>query len=291
MPRPSKAIHALAKLRGEMGLTQEEFAQSIGSHRRTVQDIERGKLRLSRRMAMRISEKTGVSVNWLIRGASDQEIENVVGARWSDKDRQAVQERSNRWPGLRFATRRQQLSVCANLFKDYLLVRDLLEQMPTPIEASFRWHKFQKKALLDCIGSYGPCSVKSSEGDSVELKDILKESGITHEALQTIRDDLDAVSDELDSPRDPNIMARLLLAAVKAGTSNPTDMLEAFDELDKHPEPAADGSPFSEVFEMIKAEATAQKIAWPTLVSRLIYSALNVGQTESGSPPADLSVS
>jgi transcriptional regulator with XRE-family HTH domain len=253
MPRLSKAIHALAKLREEMGLTQEEFAQSIGSHRRTVQDIERGKLRLSRRMAMRISEKTGVSVNWLIRGAPDQEIENVVGARWSDKDRQAVQKRSNRWPSLRFATRRQQLSVCANLFKDYLLVRDLLEQMPTPIEASFRWHKFQKKALLDCMGSHDPVSVESSEVDSVELKDILKESGITHEALQTIRDDLDAVSDDLDSPQDSNIMARLLLAAVKAGTSNPTDVLEAFDELDKHPEPASDGSPFSEVFEMIKA--------------------------------------
>src|SRR5258707_11266689 len=76
MPRVAKAAHVLAKLRSQLGLYQREFAKRVGLSQRTIQDVERGILKLSRRSAIKVSEGTGVSVEWLLDNDSRKPIQN-----------------------------------------------------------------------------------------------------------------------------------------------------------------------------------------------------------------------
>jgi DNA-binding XRE family transcriptional regulator len=223
MGRPSKGTHVLAKLRQELGLQQKEMADRVRLHWRTIQDIERGKLKLSRRNAIRISETAGVSINWLLRNDPGLEILNVSGKKWSQKDRQAFEARSRRWPRLAYEARRWELGVCTTLLKDYVLVRSLLEEVPNPTQASLEWHQCQKKALCEFVSSYEPlCTKKESE---------LMENRLSRETIQTIRNDLDAISEALEAPRPEETLARLKIASFMAGTRQLGDGLRQFDEL------------------------------------------------------------
>jgi transcriptional regulator with XRE-family HTH domain len=241
--RASKGTHVLAKLRQELGLHQKEMADRVGLHWRTIQDIERGKPPLSRRNAMRISEKTGVSVNWLLRNDPAREIVNVSGKKWSHKDRQAFEARSKRWPGVVRQARMWELGVCATLFKDYLLVKALLEGVPNPTQASFKWHQCQKDALIKFASSYEPLRAKR--------KSELIEKVLNKEAIQEIKGDLDAISEELESLPSEGSLLRLLIALATAGTSNVSDVLAEFD---KHKETTPDRTPIEDAVRMIATQ-------------------------------------
>lgn len=67
MPASSKRS-CLAVLRSIAGITQRDLAQFVDCAPVTVQSIELGKLRLSKRLAQRISLQTGVSLDWLLAG-------------------------------------------------------------------------------------------------------------------------------------------------------------------------------------------------------------------------------
>src|SRR5258707_13742526 len=66
--RPSPFRHPIAVLRTLLALNQEEFGKEIGLSRRTIQSIELGKLRLTEANALKIEEKTGASIHWLLAG-------------------------------------------------------------------------------------------------------------------------------------------------------------------------------------------------------------------------------
>lgn len=66
MPRQSKSNHPLALLRRKLDLLQKEFADLAGCSLATIQSIELRRLELSRNLAARISERTGVSMDWLL---------------------------------------------------------------------------------------------------------------------------------------------------------------------------------------------------------------------------------
>ena len=65
MPVSSKKS-CLAVLRTVAEITQKELAELVDCAPVTVQSIELGKLRLSERLAERISLQTGVTINWLM---------------------------------------------------------------------------------------------------------------------------------------------------------------------------------------------------------------------------------
>jgi DNA-binding XRE family transcriptional regulator len=58
--------HPIADIRIRVGLTQPEFAHVIGCSCITVQKIEQGHLRLSKRLALNVEKHFGVSVDYLL---------------------------------------------------------------------------------------------------------------------------------------------------------------------------------------------------------------------------------
>src|SRR6266404_716242 len=67
MPASNKRS-CLAVLRSIAGITQRELADMVDCAPVTVQSIELGKLRLSERLAQRISLQTSVDLDWLLAG-------------------------------------------------------------------------------------------------------------------------------------------------------------------------------------------------------------------------------
>ncbi len=70
MPRAPSFFHPLRQIRTRSTFrTQQEFAKFIGVSTPTVQAIENGKLRLSRKLALRIERATGADHRELLKGA------------------------------------------------------------------------------------------------------------------------------------------------------------------------------------------------------------------------------
>ena len=64
--RPSPLRHPLAVLRYIIGLGQQDLADLCGCSRPTIQAVELLKLRLSKNLAIKIADATGVNVAWLL---------------------------------------------------------------------------------------------------------------------------------------------------------------------------------------------------------------------------------
>jgi DNA-binding XRE family transcriptional regulator len=66
--RPSSCKSTLTVMRSVAGLTQQRLADLIGCSRMSIQQIELGRLKLSDKMAEKISFHTGIDMNWLLGG-------------------------------------------------------------------------------------------------------------------------------------------------------------------------------------------------------------------------------
>ena len=64
--RPSSCKSTLTVMRSVAGITMQQLADVIGCNRQSLQQIELGRLKMSKHMAERISGHTGVSMNWLL---------------------------------------------------------------------------------------------------------------------------------------------------------------------------------------------------------------------------------
>lgn len=62
----SKAKHVVAWVREQLGLTQGQLANMIGSSRHTIQSIELGRMALSERFAYALNEATGIRAKWFL---------------------------------------------------------------------------------------------------------------------------------------------------------------------------------------------------------------------------------
>ncbi len=80
--RSSPLKHPVAILRTTLGLGQKEFGYLVGRAWRTIQSIELGNLPLSTKLAERISDETGVSFDWLMKGDPDAPIMAEHGRAW-----------------------------------------------------------------------------------------------------------------------------------------------------------------------------------------------------------------
>jgi transcriptional regulator with XRE-family HTH domain len=75
----SNLKHPVAVLRNLIGLGQKELAELVGYSTITIQSIELGKLGLSRALAERIAEETGVDPNWLLANDVKKPIVDYLG--------------------------------------------------------------------------------------------------------------------------------------------------------------------------------------------------------------------
>jgi transcriptional regulator with XRE-family HTH domain len=66
MSRPSALRHTVAVLRSIAGLTQKELAACIDRSRRSVQAVELGQVGLTTELAQKISDETGIELDWLL---------------------------------------------------------------------------------------------------------------------------------------------------------------------------------------------------------------------------------
>jgi len=73
--RPSRTKHPVTVLRKIAGLTQQALAGLVGCSRMAIQSIESQKLKLSVRLAERISLHTGISQTWLL--ANDYKLSPI----------------------------------------------------------------------------------------------------------------------------------------------------------------------------------------------------------------------
>jgi DNA-binding XRE family transcriptional regulator len=80
--RQSPLNHPLAVLRKELGMGQKEMAQKLGCSWRTIQSIELGTLKLSAKLANRISDETSVNIHWLMQGDPKAPIIDERGLPW-----------------------------------------------------------------------------------------------------------------------------------------------------------------------------------------------------------------
>jgi DNA-binding XRE family transcriptional regulator len=79
--------HSLAQLRVALGnLTQKEMGELAGVKRVTIQAIELGKLKLSPRLAHKISRATGANYGWLMDGDPSKPPINHAGRPYTEKD-------------------------------------------------------------------------------------------------------------------------------------------------------------------------------------------------------------
>jgi transcriptional regulator with XRE-family HTH domain len=223
VPRPSKATHVLAKLREELGLHQRELAERVGLHWRTIQDIELGKTTLSRRNAIRISEKIGVSVDWLLQNDPSTEIKNVSGKRWSNKDRQALEDRAKRWPNMPHIIRGQNLFICYNLLRDYVYFRSILESLPDQLKAISDWRQCTFRALVEFLGTHPEAAKRESE---ISGRNDHEQPHLTPDSVQSIKDDCDAIADYCYSERPQDEITEAVKIALNMGWT--------FDEVMKH---------------------------------------------------------
>jgi hypothetical protein len=103
---------------------------------------------------MRISEKTGVSIHWLLANDPAREIVNVSGELWSNQDRAASERRAERFPRITRLTRKLQATVSGLLLHEYLELRTLIEAMPNPLAALLAWHEIRKQALEEFVKKF-----------------------------------------------------------------------------------------------------------------------------------------
>jgi DNA-binding XRE family transcriptional regulator len=209
----------VTKLREELGLSQIDFAKKVGAHRNTIYGLEKGSLELSRRVAIRISQKTGVNANWLLLNDANAPITDWGGRPWSREKDLPNAERLKQFPEERPLVLAWQLETCLPLLTQYLLTREVIEHAPNSGEAASRWRKVYKKALDEFVESYGP--------DSGKLKDLIQRFRLGGKGLNTIRDDIDAVIDLEAHWRDPRAIKTETLGDILIHAGMANNMLEA----------------------------------------------------------------
>jgi transcriptional regulator with XRE-family HTH domain len=232
MSRTAKGAHVLFRLREKLGLLQKQLAEKVGLSTYTIRDIERGVLKLTRRNAIKISEATGVSPQWLMDNKPAVPIQNIAGKRWTTKD---VPD-PNRWNRLDHETRRYELAPRVILLDQYLQMCSLIEMASSPIEAIQEWKERFDDAMGAFVDEYQPLREKVQDDHSneqmiatpvtdqkliAELMDKTLElrSGLSASDLQQIKDDIETLQWAYENPSGKDPVTRAFWKAVAEGRS------------------------------------------------------------------------
>jgi transcriptional regulator with XRE-family HTH domain len=228
MARPPKAAHVLARFRIEkLNWLQKVLADRCGLSDRTIQDIERGILKLSRRNAMRISAATGVDTQWLLDDNPSKPVLNVDGRKWSLKDL----DRQKQWEQIGTEARRFELAPHYLLLQQYLQASDLIEGLPNAYKAARKWDEYFSEALGRFINEYAPARERVREWESaIEVQDdtptpaeiaesetALFRSNAPIDGLKKAQDDINAMIEAYDQPARSDKAARDFWKALHSG--------------------------------------------------------------------------
>jgi transcriptional regulator with XRE-family HTH domain len=123
-----------AVLRLAIGLSAQEFSLQIGKSLPTVKSLESGKLALSEATAAVISQKTGISLGWLLAGDTSAPMIDLEGKPWTIDNYERA--RAQRMRGMIDLGQ-------VSLRPEYLIerTRSLLENQKTPEEFLIVWSR------------------------------------------------------------------------------------------------------------------------------------------------------
>lgn len=83
MSRPSPLLHTLAVLRSVTGLAQKELATLVECHPRTIQAVELGQNALTHELAQKVTDATGVALDWLVADDISKPVRARIGGIYS----------------------------------------------------------------------------------------------------------------------------------------------------------------------------------------------------------------
>lgn len=84
---------ALIRLREIAGITQRELAQIVGKNLTTIKVLELGRLKLSQKLAEKISLETGISAKWLLDKMAETEPVDIMGRPYTKATFDAAREK------------------------------------------------------------------------------------------------------------------------------------------------------------------------------------------------------
>jgi transcriptional regulator with XRE-family HTH domain len=93
MTKNDNANQNLKRLRSFLGKTQREMAAIAGCSRHTIESIEFGRLKLSPKLALKISRACAVDFDWLTDSKADDQIISDRGEPYNLDDFKSAQER------------------------------------------------------------------------------------------------------------------------------------------------------------------------------------------------------
>ncbi|MEK7950525.1 helix-turn-helix transcriptional regulator [Luteolibacter soli] len=125
-------------------LTQSDFARLIGRTAATIKSIESGRLALSDDLAKRISQVTGVSLPWLLKGDSSQPIRARDGKPYAlaHLERAQFELRDRKEGKAPFGIKRAVIATQGETVAD--LVRELSKRFARHPDGEFRMWKLQQ---------------------------------------------------------------------------------------------------------------------------------------------------
>jgi transcriptional regulator with XRE-family HTH domain len=88
----TSSFNTVAHLRKILQRTQEDFAVLAGVSRNAVASLESGRLKLSARLANKISEQTNVNPHWLLTADPSAPMVNCDNQPWRQEDFEAAQK-------------------------------------------------------------------------------------------------------------------------------------------------------------------------------------------------------
>jgi len=156
--KPFTERHPLAVLRRVIGKTQPQMAEMLGCSAATIQSIEVGRLRMSERLAQKISLKTDISPGWLLQGDSVAPPVDTTGAPYTQESFEMNQPIMHPLPVIGVSDWlsgiwRQVLGILASAHKrgELPLCEYKLRESLRALEQRFGYHDCSKMVAPDLI--------------------------------------------------------------------------------------------------------------------------------------------
>ena len=183
--RPSVCRHVLVKIRRELNdLRQKELADIVGRSTSTIKRVELGKLKLSRRLAWKLNEVLGVSVNYLLANDLRKKPVTDSGEPWT-------REIYDRLPGTRWRKLDPYERVWKLLYSEMLISRfqeywGMINRVPNPLEAAWKLCEKLEKAYVAFLREYPPAVavLKHAQNEHPFFKPVAKKYEVTKRSLK-----------------------------------------------------------------------------------------------------------
>jgi transcriptional regulator with XRE-family HTH domain len=183
--RPSVCRHVLVKIRREVNdLQQKELADIVGCSTSTIKRVELGDLKLSRRLARKLSEVLGVSINYLL--ANDLHKKPVT-----DSSEPWTREVYENLPGRRWRNLDPSERVWKLLYSEMLISRfqeywGMINSVPNPLEAAWKLSEKLEKAYVAFLREYPPAFavLKHAQNEHPFFKPVATRYEVTKRSLK-----------------------------------------------------------------------------------------------------------